>query len=545
MAQARSKSTKAGLPAWVGSWPRLKGRQTPEFESRHPGDESAQADRCGRFGFDIGLRTMPWQWRSLQGILSVQDATVEEIEDAAREGRPPIRLWTHRDVCIECTRQQGKTLLIVLLILFHMYVLRSARIIYTAQRWSTAYDVFKRVWAVIDRVPWLRERLAEKPSKAGNRGVIKLRDPNTGQIVCEAEFGPRSQDFGRGYTEIDLLIVDEAYDIDPGEEQNLTGAQSAAKNPQTVYISTSPVASIHPKCHTLTGMHRLGHQRAPDLYYALYAAPRDMPRNEPDTWEAAQPSYGVATNEREIRSKLQKAKTLEQRAIFDADYLGWGDYPPDEEEISSPIPEAIWGDMANPDAKLIGSRVIAVRRARNRDAWSITAAQWATDGRSHIEVGPLRNGSHTEIAKYLIAKVTEWNPIALVIDRKNTANVLEPLLTAAGIEPNMIGTPEIALACGGLLDDALAGKLSHSDQPVLNDSVVSATMQELPQGDFIWAEDYTGAGTPLVCVSMAHWALLKFGVKAPAKTVSARTGAAREHQSHRHTADFDAMSAAF
>ncbi|MGC7272866.1 terminase, partial [Mycobacteroides abscessus subsp. abscessus] len=93
------------------------------------------------------------------------------------------------------------------------------------------------------------------------------------------------------------------------------------------------------------------------LYYALYAAPRDMPRNEPDTWEAAQPSYGVATNEREIRSKLQKAKTLEQRAIFDADYLGWGDYPPDEEEISSPIPEAIWGDMANPDAKLIGSRV--------------------------------------------------------------------------------------------------------------------------------------------------------------------------------------------
>ncbi|WP_317474342.1 hypothetical protein, partial [Cronobacter sakazakii] len=121
--------------------------------------------------------------------------------------------------------------------------------------------------------------------------------------------------------EIDLLIVDEAYDIDPGEEQNLTGAQSAAKNPQTVYISTSPVASIHPKCHTLTGMHRLGHLRAPDLYYALYSAPRDMARTDPETWVAAQPSYGVATNEREIRSKLQKAKTLEQRAIFDADYL--------------------------------------------------------------------------------------------------------------------------------------------------------------------------------------------------------------------------------
>ncbi|WP_419402617.1 hypothetical protein [Mycobacteroides abscessus] len=209
-----------------------------------------------------------------RAILSVQAPTADEVEDAAHEGREPVSLWTHRAVCIECTRQQGKTLLIVLLILFHMCVLRSKRIIYTAQRWSTAYDVFKRVCAVIDRVPWLKSRLAEKPSKGGNRGVIKLKDPDTGQIVCEVEFGPHSQDFGRGYTEIDLLIIDEAYDVDPEEEQNLTGSQSAAKNPQTIYISTAPVASKHPKCHSLAGLHRLGHGRAPDLYYALYAAPR-------------------------------------------------------------------------------------------------------------------------------------------------------------------------------------------------------------------------------------------------------------------------------
>ena len=544
------KRERTQWPEWVGSWPRLKGRQFPEFESKHEGDEHAQADRCGRFGFDIGMRQMPWQWRSLQGILSVQPPTAEELEDAEREGREPVSLWTHRDVCIECTRQQGKTLLIVLLILFHMFVLQSKRVIYTAQRWSTAYDVFKRVCAVINRVPMLKRQLAEKPSKAGNRGVIRLLNG------AEIEFGPRSQDFGRGYTEIDLLIIDEAYDVDADEENNLTGAQSAAKNPQTIYISTPPVADAHPKCQSLADLHRMGHREAPDLYYALYAAPRDMSRDDPAAWEMAQPSYGVATNEREIRSKRAKAKTVAKRAIFDADYLGWGDYPPDEDEIGSPIPEDVWESMkaargadGRPAVRLTGSRTIAVHRSRNRKVWSIASAQMTPEGRVHVEVGPLRTGSHHQIAEYLIAKVAEWNPVALVIDRKNPANVLVPLLMAAGIEPVQTGAPEATAACDGFLSDALDAKLSQADQEILNDSVVSASLRELPGGDAAWAEDDAGVAGPLIAVSLAHWALRKFGTKPKRKTVAPRTGArrapAQARPKRRPKPDFDPMTAAF
>lgn len=515
-------------PEWIGAWPRLKGRQEPEFESKFAGDES-QGDRCAQFGFRIGLRCLPWEWLTLRAVLSMQ--APDENGD---------RLFTHRDVAIECTRQQGKTLMVVLLILFHLFVLPSRRIVYTAQRWATASDVFDRVLAVIDRVPSLKRRLAEKPSKAGNRGVIKLKNG------ARADFGPRSQDFARGFTEVDLVIIDEAYDVDPGQEANLTGSQSAAKNPQTVYISTPPVAAVHPKCQVLAGLHRLGHARSPDLYYALYAAPRTMARAEREAWAMAQPSYGVATNEREIRSKLAKAKTVDQRAIFDADYLGWGDYPPDETEISSPIPEAVWVDMRNPGVELTGPRTIAVHRSRNRHLWSIVAAQFASDGRVHIEVGPARSGRHTEIAEYLITKVADWNPSALVIDRKNSAAVLEPLLIEAGIEPEMMGTPEIAHASGGFLDAALAGKLSHSDQEIFNDAIVSASMRELPGGDFAWAEDDSGVAGPLIGASQAHWALLKFGKTAKRKTVGARSGLTTTTPAARYsTNDYDAMSVAF
>ena len=32
------KRERTQWPEWVGSWPRLKGRQFPEFESKHEGD---------------------------------------------------------------------------------------------------------------------------------------------------------------------------------------------------------------------------------------------------------------------------------------------------------------------------------------------------------------------------------------------------------------------------------------------------------------------------------------------------------------------------
>ncbi len=514
-------------PEWVGSWPRLKGRQLPEFESKFDGDEHAQADRCGRFGAAIGMRQMPWQWRSLQGILSVQPPTPEEIEDAEAEGREPVQLFTHRDVCIECTRQQGKTLLVVLLILFHMFVLRSKRIIYTAQRWSTAYDVFKRVVAVINRVPWLKSRLAEKPSKGGNRGVIKLVNG------CEVEFGPRSQDFGRGYTEIDLLIIDEAYDLDPDEEANLTGTQSAAKNPQTIYISTPPVAAAHPRCHILAGLHRLGFDRAPDLYYALYAAPEGMSRDDPEAWALAQPSYGVATNEREIRSKRQKAKTAAQRAIFDADYLGWGDYPPPEDEIGSPITEDQWQNLlVDPvGVQLVGPRGLALERTRDGKVWTLAVAQRTTDGRIFVEVGYSRTAPNGSVKAYTVAAVGALNPVALVTDQKSSAAVLEQELIDAGIEPTMTNMPQLALASRGFLDDALDGRLAHAGQECLTDAVASASMRELPSGGFTWDESYGGAPVAhLKAATLARWALIEFGAtaKKPAKPVKAHQGAGRK-----------------
>lgn len=527
----------AEWPDFVGTWPRLKGRQTPLFESKFDGDESL-GDKCAAFGARIGLRCMPWEWLTVRAILSTQPPNQHGDQ-----------LWTHRDGAIECTRQQGKTLLIVLLILFHLYILKTKRIVYTAQRWSTAADVFDRVWAVIDRVPSLKRRLAEKPTKGGNRGLIKLTNG------CKVEFGPRSQDFGRGYTEVDLLIIDESYDVDPAQEANLTGAQSAARNPQTLYLSTPPVAAEHPKCHILTGLHRLGHERAPDLYYALYAAPREMSRDDPKSWAMAQPSYGVATNEREIRSKRQKAKTAAQLAIFDADYMGWGDYPPEEGEATSPIPDDQWESLTvGADVELVGPCALALERSRNRKGWAMAAAQRTADGRIFVEIGFASEVSNAEMVSYTASAAMALNPIVLVIDAKSSAAVIGTELESAGIDATMTNHSQLGLASGGFLDDALAGNLAHAGQSILTDGVRSAEMREIP-GGFTWDEPVNGNSVVyLKAATLARWALVENEGNirpAPARpaTAAARTspggqGPIRESGAHHYDHDeLDAFAA--
>lgn len=489
-------STTTEWPAFIGKWPRLTGRQAPEFECRHEGDEEL-GDKCGRFGKRIGLRCMPWQWLVLRGVLSLL-APNEWGE----------RLFTHRFVVIECTRQNGKSLIIVLRILFGMFVLGEKRIIYTAQRWSTAEDVFDRVVAVIDRIPSLKRRLLKPPSKKDNRGVIELVNK------AKVEFGPRSQDFGRGYTEIDLVFFDEAYDLDAVTTRNLEGSQRAARNPQTWYVSTSPVATVHPKCHKFSGLCRSGRKHAANLYYALFGAPRTFDRMDPEAWPLANPSYGVVGDDREMQTTLENAKTTADRLIADADYLGWAEYPPDESEIGSPMPG--WKTMAvDPIAtrsELVGPRALVLDRSLDRKVWILCAAQRTTAGRIYLEFGYSAQASNVAIVRQTLSVAGALDPVALVIDKKSDAAVLQPDLVEAGIEPTMTNTPEFAIASGGFLDDALDGRLAHGDQQIFNDAVANAAMRELPSGGFVWdASADKSTFSHLRAASLARWALLEYG----------------------------------
>lgn len=488
-------------PEFLGKWPRLTGRQQPLVEVWHEGDES-EGDRCVRFGVRIGLRCMPWEWMIVRAILSLLPAN-----------EWGLRLYTHRNVVIECTRQQGKTLILILVILWKLFK-RRRRVVYTAQQWATVEDVFDRVVAVIDRVPSLKRRLAKEPSKKDNRGVIMLKPQAGDKHVVKADFGPRTQHFARGFTEIDDLILDEAYDLVPKETANLTGAQAASDNPQTIMASTPPVIDEHPNCHRFSGFVRtIIAGGAAGLYGVLFRAPKHLKRTDPAAYPLAQPSYGVVGNDREMEAYLQGAKTIADLALFDADWLGWGKYPPPESVIISEISAELWTDMrAKQPPTFIGSPALGLHQDAGTGQWIMTAAWYTDRGLAHLEIGYMERATSTEVVTAIVQLVTVWDPAAVAIKAKSDAAAIEAELIKAGVEPVMVNSAEWSRWCGGFLNAAIGSKMSHRGQKTLDDAAARAVRKNLPAGGFVWdAEAAAGSAAALDSATLAHGALLAFG----------------------------------
>jgi hypothetical protein len=267
----------------------------------------------------------------------------------------------------------------------------------------------------------------------------------------------------------------------------------------------------------LTDLRRLGQERQADLYFAEWCAPADAGRDDPETWRIASPSFGVIQKERDVRRMLAKATTPAARALFDADVLGWGDWPPDESQLGSAISAEVWDALADPEPELVGPITVAVDRTPDRKQWSIAAAQRTTDGRVHIEVGPYEGAwSNTDVVTKLEQIVCEWDPITLTVDQRSAAAVIQPLLAEVNIEGTYTNATDLALACGGFLDAVTASAVSHSNQPALNDAVASAVKRELPAG-FAWNRSAGGPVSALVAATLAHWSLLAFSPAARPK----------------------------
>lgn len=499
-------------PKFIGAWPRLTGRQEPEFWHGYAGDER-DGDVTAALADQFGTRCMPWQWWALRKMCSRLPADDDGI-----------RLWTHRDVCLIVPRQNGKTEIVLWRILFGLFVL-GEKIIYSAQRWATAEDVYDRLVEIIKGSPELLAQLQPRVglpygySKDKDRGTIELA--NGGEL----RIGLRSADMGVGLTKLDLVIFDEAYKLTAEQKTGLTGAQLAAANPQTIYLSTPPVYTSpkYQHCHVLASMRRLGRKKSPDLFFAEWMAPRPEPtgdldvdakalaaaRDHPDAARMANPSHGVIHRQRDMDAERRSANTADELALYDADFLGWGIYPPDESDREPVFPLETWSAMENRAPELVGDRVIAIHRSRDCRRWAIAGGSRTAGGRVHLEVGYLRNAKLPDVALFLVILIELWDPAAIIVDGRGTANVLVARMRDLGYELTEATTPQMAKACQGFVDAALSSELSHTGQPILEEALKVVEKRLLPMKDFVWND--AEAGVPQwTAVTLAHWGVQMF-----------------------------------
>lgn len=469
-------------------WPKLEGRQTPNSLVFTPGITEFGAKAC-----ELGRRSasrinaMPWQRWSLDQIMA---------KDA--DGK-----WTHPECCLIIPRQSGKSLALMLRVLYGLFKL-GEKIIFSAHQWETAKALWKRTWSVVKTTPWMRKHVESHTCSQG-RGTIVLASG------AEVVFTTRSANAGRGLDRVDLVIYDEAYDLTEADMAALSPTKMAADDPQTIYTSSAVNQDQHPNGHVLASVRRRGLAGEEGLFFAEWMAPEELDRADHDTWRWANPAFGVIQTVKKLTADFVSMTTAAGRKSFDCEYLGRGDWPADEDEIVPAIDPESWSPLVDPAPKFVGSPVLGLTLAPDRRHWAIVAGQHTTADRIHVEVGSWRAMSHEDVVRYVSAVVTDWDPAAVVIDARSLAKVIVPKLQAAGIEPELLNTPQIAGGCGGFLDDVKDEVLSHSGQPVLDTAASRLTLRDLPQGDFVFQN--TSETAPAVAAMLAREGVLRFASK--------------------------------
>lgn len=482
-------------------FPTLTGRQLPHHQAVTPGDYS-RGEKALELARRMGQKPMPWQEWCVKQILATNEAG----------------LWTHGDSVIIIPRQNGKSWVLSVVIIYYIFVLRR-NVIFTAQRWPTAEDIWKRTWAMVDSVPSLRKLVQRKTCSQG-RGTIELRKKPGEEEGPNVIMTTRSADLGRGLTKKDLIIYDEAYNLQGSETSALDATQLAAEDPQTIYSSSAVNADEHFYGEILTGQRERGLSgEDPSVFFAEWMAPEDMKRADEETWKYANPSFGVIQNERKVNSLLQKARTPDRITSFDVEILGRGNWPALGGASHEAIIDAdVWADLFQAEPDVVGDSAVSLDVTPDAEKVGMVSASRTRDG-IHLSVAPVDAFERQKVIRVAGEAVRRNDPVAIAIDVAGPASIIESELRRTGIAPEKMGPSRVVAACELFLQLVQEGKITHDGSPRLAEAVAVAEFRDV-KGEMGRALTRKhGDISTLVAATFAVWALTEFEipVEAPAR----------------------------
>lgn len=210
-----------------------------------------------------GLTLRPWQLR------------VARAMQALAPGR--ARRWLYPEVAVVIARQNGKSTLLVPLIVARL--LRGERIMHTAQNRELPREVYRIVAAVM--IEHCRPLLDGMPRRANGQEAIRLLNGGVYRIVAPNTAG------ARGYPN-DLLLIDEARELE--DFTFMAAAQptlTASANPQAVYLSNAGDDGS-------VVLNALRKRAADDtrLAYLEWSAAPERAVDDRQGWREANPSLG-------------------------------------------------------------------------------------------------------------------------------------------------------------------------------------------------------------------------------------------------------------
>ena len=462
----------------------------------------------------LGIKLFPWQRWLLIHALELDEQT----------GAPRFRF-----IVTTVARQSGKTMLMLVLALWHLYALDSPTVIGTAQDLANA----EKAWG--EAVEWAQsieelEELIEKVS-LGHPKVMRLL---TG---CQYRVAAASRKGGRGFSG-DLVLLDELREHQSWDSWSaVTNTMNARPKAQAWAFSNAGDALsvvlryLRAQAHRDLGwpdgdadadilegldeeMQDYLNQADEVLGWFEWSAHPDAKRTDRTAWAQANPSL----NHVEVVENC-----VTERAIAAALRTN----PPSQFEIevlcrwmsmaeAGPFPEGSWRETLDNDAAPAADtpRMICLAMSWNRSKCYIARAARDAEGNPVVGIAADRNGNDWVIP-WLIENRGTYSGIVIQSNGAPETSLVDDITnarmpdgTAANLPVIAWAGPDLGSATGIMFDRLDKRRIRHLAHPGLDSAATSASVKVLSQG--AWVIDLAASpsdAAPLKAAIGAVWAV--------------------------------------
>ncbi|MDR6142397.1 phage terminase large subunit-like protein [Microbacterium foliorum] len=414
----------------------------------------------------------------------------------------PDGSYRFKTILLWVARQNGKTFIAALLILFRMFMDGDAQIIGVAQKLATAKKTWDHAQSIIDAIP----RLKQEFGKANNIN---------GELWFELTGGQRywvdsADNGGRGLT-FDLVFVDEILKHKTFKAWSALSKTTAARR-RSQLIAASNTGDIE------AIVQRFLHKQAIEAIEAnddsttiglfWWTPPPGMPLDTPEAWAYSNPSM----NYNLPQENLAAYWVSDPRPVFESEVANIFV----DSTTGGPFQQGLWNKGLDRLSKRAdGADVyICIEVSSNRELAHIGFAAMREDGLIHVGIMQSLPGTDW-IVPWLTAPERRFTPAGITFQTNGApVSSLVGEFEAAELEVTPWGGPDLGRATGMLLDHVNLQKLRHRHQPLLEVAAQNAVVKKLADALVIDRSGSAHDASPLSAIAGALW-LLKNPPKTP------------------------------
>ena len=406
----------------------------------------------------------------------------------------PGNKWKCKTCGGSVPRQNGKTGLIQARAASGM-LLYGERVIYTAHLQKTATETFEEMRAFFEQ-PVLSKYVKEIKTALG-REQITLN--NGGKI----KFLARTRNGGRGQHG-DLLIFDEAQELDESQQGSFIPAISASLNPQTIYAGTPPDPST-PGTVFRNIRNKIINKETKSAAWFEFSVPEIGDVSDKSRWLATNPALGRRIMVTTIQGELEQMDA----DTFARERLGWWT-PIVVQNVEYAIPEELWDKAMSEEPKPEGKTAYGIKFSADGGEVCLCGAVIPKDGKARITLidrKPAGYGTQW-LADWLCERYEKAS--CVVIDGKNGVDVLVDKISPTWKFKGSVIKPRATevIAAVSLLIDSLTEETvtwykpkNGNPQEMLRNSAISSVKRPISGGWGFGGDD----STPIEACALALW----------------------------------------